>query len=280
MKLKVKEIMTKDVKGVKIPGSREEALELFRTLNVSAIPAVKRETGELVGMISLRDLFEHADEEQLAMIVNREVPTISPEDDLQEAVKKILQSKSRRLPVLKDGKLVGILTLRDIVYRALTKLKIERPASDFMHSSSVAIWDGTPLKAALEIMDLSGFRALPVIDENGKFVGIVDDSDIAKVSEVETQSSMSQMAGRTEGDSWTWDSEDRIYITKKQLKVPEKLVRDVMTKEPVTITRKTTISRCAELMLEHHIEQLPITDADGKLLGLVYDMNLLKALLS
>jgi len=276
----VKDVMTKEVKWVEVPGTRAEALELLRKLEASAAPVVKRGTDELVGMVTLRKLFEHPDEDQLAMLVDRDVPTVTPEDSLEEAAERFLASHVKRLPVLKDGKLVGIITVRDIVCRAIATMNIEKPASDYMRPRVIAVWDGTPIKAAMEIMALSGFRALPVIDEKGSFIGIIDDAGIIEVSEVETESKMSQMAGRTEGDSWTWDSEDRIYITKRHLKVPDKSVKDVMAKELVTITRRTPVSRCAELMKQHKIEQAPVIAADGGLVGIVRDVDLLQALIS
>lgn len=276
--MQVKGVMTKEVKWVEVPGTRAEALDILRKIGASAVPVVKRGTDELVGMVRLRKLFENPSENQLAMLVDRDVPTVSLSDKLEEAVNCLLKARVRRLPVLKDGKLVGMLTVQDIIYRAIAEMDVERLASDFMRPHIIAVWDGTPIKAVVEIMDLSGFRALPAIDEGGNLVGIIDDSDILKVSGVETESRMSQMAGRSEGDSWTWDSENRIYITKRELKVPDKLVRDVMTKELVTITRKTTVSRAAQLMRQHRIEQTPILSAEGKLTGIVQDVDLLRAL--
>jgi len=276
--MQVKGVMTKEVKWVEVPGTRAEALDILRKIGASAVPVVKRGTDELVGMVRLRKLFENPSENQLAMLVDRDVSTVSINDKLDEAVNCLLKARVRRLPVLKDGKLVGMLTVQDIIYRAIAEMDVERLASDFMRPHIIAVWDGTPIKAVVEIMDLSGFRALPAIDEGGNLVGIIDDSDILKVSGVETESRMSQMAGRSEGDSWTWDSENRIYITKRELKVPDKLVRDVMTKELVTITRKTTVSRAAQLMRQHRIEQTPILSAEGKLTGIVQDVDLLRAL--
>jgi CBS domain-containing protein len=279
-KLQVKEVMTKEVKVVEIPGTRAEAIDLLRKLEASAAPVVKQGTNELVGLVTLRKLFEHPDEDQLAMLVDRDIPTVTPEDSLEDAAKLLLASHVKRLAVLKDGKIVGIITVKDIVNRAIMTMNIEKPASDYMRPRVIAVWDGTPIKAALEIMALSGFRALPVIDENGSFIGVIDDSNIIEVSEVETESKMSQMAGRSEGDSWTWDSEDRIYITKKQLKIPDKKVKELMSKELVTITRRTPVSRCAEIMKQNKIEQVPVTTADGTLVGIVRDVDLLQALIS
>ena len=276
--MQVKDVMTKEIKWVEVPGTRAEALELLRKLEASAAPVVKRGTDELVGMVTLRKLFETPAEDQLAMLVDRDVPTVGLNDELKEAANRLLKSRVRRLPVLKDGKIVGMITVKDIVYRAIAEMNLERPVADFIRPHIIAVWDGTPLKVAIEIMDLSGFRGLPAINGQGNLVGIIDDADIAKVSEVETKSRMSQMAGRSEGDSWTWDSEDRIYITKRELKIPDKLVREIMTKELVTITRKTPVSRAAQLMRQYRIEQTPVLSADGKLVGIVRDVDLLRAL--
>jgi CBS domain-containing protein len=279
-KMQVKDVMTKEVKVVEIPGTRAEAIDLLRKLEASAAPVVKQGTNELVGLVTLRKLFEHPDEDQLAMLVDRDIPTVTPEDSLEDAAKLLLASHVKRLAVLKEGKIVGIITVKDIVNRAIMTMNIEKPASDYMRPRVIAVWDGTPIKAALEIMALSGFRALPVIDENGSFIGVIDDSNIIEASEVKTESKMSQMAGRSEGDSWTWDSEDRIYITKRQLKIPDKKVKELMAKELVTITRRTPVSRCAEIMKQNKIEQVPVTTADGGLVGIVRDVDLLQALIS
>jgi len=276
--MQVKDVMTKEVKWVEVPGTRAEALDLLRKIGASAVPVVKRGTDELVGMVRLRRLFEKSDENQLAMLVDRDVPTVLANDKLEEAVNRLLTARARRLPVLKNGRLAGMITVQDIIYRAIAEMDVKHPASDFVRPHVISVWDGTPLKAAVEIMALSGFRALPAIDEGGNLVGIIDDSDILKVSGVETESRMSQMAGRSEGDSWTWDSENRIYITKRELKVPDKPVRDVMMKKIVTITRKTPVSRAAQLMRQHRIEQTPILSAEGKLMGIVRDVDLLYAL--
>jgi CBS domain-containing protein len=274
----VKDVMTKEIKWAELPGTRAEALELLRKLNASAIPVVKRGTDELVGMVTLRRLFEKPDEDQLAMLVDRDVPRIKPNDTLKEAAEQMLKIFVRRLPVLDNGKLVGMITVRDIVYRAIAEMNIEEPVEKYMRPHILTIWEGTPLKAAVEIIDLAGFRGLPVINEKGSLVGIIDDFDIAKISEVEVDSKMSQMAGRSEGDSWTWDSEARVYITKRKLKIPDKLVKDVMTKELITVTKKTGVSKVAQLMKQYKVEQAPVTTADGQLAGLVRDIDLLRAL--
>ncbi|KXB04221.1 hypothetical protein AKJ48_03245 [candidate division MSBL1 archaeon SCGC-AAA261O19] len=275
--MKVKDVMTSDVKGVEIPGNREEALELLKELKVSALPAIKQGTNKLIGIIRLRDFFENPDESQLGMLVNRDIITITPDAPVEEAAKKMLENNVRRLPVIEDEKLSGIITVRDIVYRVIAEREIEAPALRYMQKSITLIWEDTPLKVAVEILGAAKARALPVIDSDGKLVGIIGDADIINVSEVETEEIKEQMGGRSESDSWTWDSEDRIYITKRSLKPSDKLVKDVMTKDVVTITKRTDATKCAKLLKEHQIEQVPVTSG-RKLLGIVRDDDLLKVL--
>ncbi len=182
------------------------------------------------------------------------------------------------MTVMRDNKIVGVVTMRDLVYRAIAEMSMDKPAADYIRKRVMVVWEGTPLKVVIEIMDLAGFRVLPVINEAGAMVGIIDDSDIIKVSDVEVGSKMSQMSGRSEGDSWTWDSEDRVYITKSQLKIPNKLTKDIMIKELVTISRKTAISRVAQLMKQNRVEQTPVVSSEGKLVGIIRDVDLLRAL--
>lgn len=276
--MKVKKIMTMKVHGVEVPGNRDEALELLKKHHVSALPVLKKGTKELVGIVTLRDLFENPDEGQLAMLVNRDVVTISQDDSLEDAAERMLATGVRRMPVIKDGELVGMLTVRDIVYRAIAKMNNNTPASEYMQHSLATVWEGTPLQAAVEMMCLAGVRALPVIDVKGKLVGMIDDSDIVKISEVETESKMEQMKGRSESDSWTWDSEDRIYITKKTLKPPDKTVQEVMIKDLITITQRTSVSKCAQLMKDKNIEQAPVVTGGGDFIGIVRDEDLLQVL--
>ncbi len=275
--MKVRDIMTGDVRAVTVPGNRDDAVEIIRELKVSALPVLKKGKDELVGIIRLRDLFENPDETQLGMLVNRDVITVSPDQSLEEAARIMLESNVRRLPVTEDGKLVGIITVRDILYRAIAEREEDTPASECMQYSTATLWESTPLKVALEILNLSGERALPVLDEEGKFVGMIGDEDIIAESEVKTEETKEQMRGRSETEKWAWDSEDRIYITKRSLRASDKSVKEVMVKDLITVTKRTSVSKCATLMRENDVDQLPVL-AGTELIGMISDEDLLKAL--
>lgn len=277
--MKVKEVMTKKVKCAEVPGSRAEALEILKELKASAVPVVKRGTDELMGMVTLQKLFDNPDEEQMAMLVDREISTVEPDDDLKVAAEVFLKTRARRLPVVKEGKLLGMVTVKDIVYRAIAEMGIERPASDFMRPHIIAVWEGTPLKAIVQLLRLSGFRIIPVINDTGKLLGTISDMDVMKLSDVEVGTKMGQMAGRSEGDRWTWDTEARIYVTKKELTVPDKKVSEVMNEDVLTISKRTNVSKTAQMMRDKKIGQALILNSDEQLVGTVRDVDLLRAVI-
>lgn len=276
--MKIKDVMTGDVQAVVVPGNRHDAMELIKELEVSALPVLNENTEKFVGMVRLRDLFEDPDENQLGMLVNRDVITITSDQSLEDAAGTMLENNVRRLPVVEGEELKGIITVRDILYRAIAEKSGETPVSECMQNSVSTLWELTPLKVALEILNLSGERALPVLNEEGQLVGMIGDEDIIAESEVKTEEKTEMMRGRSETEKWAWDSEDRIYITKRSLRPSDKNVRDVMSEDLITVTKRTPVSKCASLMRENEVNQLPVL-AGKKLIGMVSDEDLLKALI-
>jgi CBS domain-containing protein len=276
--MKVKEIMTEEVIYAEVPGSAAEALETIVKENLSGMPVVKRGTKKLLGIVTRDDFSRHPEETQLALLMTRDVVTVSPEEDIKQAASIFLERGFRRLPVVKDGELIGIITVSDLVRRAIAKMPLKATIEKFMESSITAIWEETPLKVAYELMRLSGHHAVPVLDSEGKLVGIVADIDLLSVAQLTESTKKSEMSGGTEGEKWGWDSKNVIYITKKRLELPDKKVKDVMVKNVITATKRTTVAECARKMAKHRVEQIPVIDAEGNIIGIVRDVNLLKTL--
>ncbi len=123
--------MTTSVQDVMTPAptsieSGEMVLEAARRMvseNVGSLPVVK--DGQLVGMVTDRDLVLHVlakglDPHQVAVgIVCTEGPvTVAPDEPLDTALQRMAKEQVRRLPVVDDGRLVGILAQADIARTA------------------------------------------------------------------------------------------------------------------------------------------------------------------
>jgi len=279
--VKVKSLMTKDPVVIELPATRSYALELFKKHKVRSFPVVRRHTGEVVGIISIKRVLLHPDEDQLAMLVKRDVPLVKPNDDVKKAAKLMINNHYRRVVVINDeNKVVGILTVGDVIRRYLSKNEKMRDIeiADFYQKYTSVIWRGTPLKAALRALLLADTMALPVLDDEGKLIGIIDETDILKDSEVVRTVKSSELVASSE-EEWILESHPTLLFEKKELKLPNKPVEDLMTRELVIATEGMSVYDVAKKMTELHIEQLPVIKGKDELVGMIRDIDLIQVLI-
>jgi CBS domain-containing protein len=277
--MQVKDVMTKDVICAEVPGRSEDALNLIIKHNVTGMPVIKKGSKNLVGIISKTDFARNPDEGQLALLMTKNVITTTPDIAVKDTVKKLLVAGIKRLPVVdEENNILGIVTSEDLVWKAVSNLESDEKVVNYMMKSFTAVWKDTPLKVAFEIMRLSGSRALLVLDSDAKLYGVLTDTDLLKVAQLTETTKKSEMSGGTEGDSWGWDSKNIIYITKRKLEVPENTVSEVIPEKVITATKSTKVVDCAKKMSANRIELVPVIDAEGNIVGIVRDVDLLRVL--
>lgn len=278
VKMLVKEIMAKDIISVHVPGNRANALEIMRKKKVSGLPVVKNGTDQLVGVVTRTDLVENPDEEQIALIMTRDIVTASPDDSVKHVADKMIKNNIRRVPIVDNGSLVGLVTASDLVNKALWKMEIQDPAEDYMIQTIPTSWEGTPLNVAFEIMRYYKLKVLLGLNNDGKLSGILTETDFIEESEVVSERTVHNTSVGTEGDKWSWDSKSVLYVIKNHLKFSDKKIKDVEKSELVIVTTKTSVQECANKMRQRNIEQIPVIDVEGDLVGLVRAVDLIKAI--
>lgn len=278
--MKVKRAMSKNVVSVSVPGNREKALSLMRQENRSVLPVIKEGTNKLVGLLARSDLIGNPDEDQIAMLMSRDLVTVSPDDDIEEAARRMIDNQVRRVPVVNDDEeLVGIITSFDLVSQALANLDISSPVEEYMITTVPTTWTGTPLNVAFETMNQFGLKSVLALNDQAKLAGILTETDFIAESEIKSHRSEHSSTVGTEGDKWSWDSTSVLYIEKNLLTFADKLVKDVAVDKVETANTKTKVTDCAKKMKSLHIEQIPVTGVDGELVGLVRASDLIKALI-
>lgn len=123
--MKVQDIMTKEVSYCDPGTNAAAAAELMWTRNCGALPVVE-DGGHVAGIVTDRDLFialgtnnRNASDLPVGALMEREISTCAPGDDLRAALKTMAQHQVQRLPVVDAaGMLKGIVSLDDIVLRA------------------------------------------------------------------------------------------------------------------------------------------------------------------
>lgn len=276
----VDEVMIREVASATLPGSRDEVLQILKTKHISGVPIVK--DGEIAGIVTRTDLLKHPEEEQIAMLMTRSPVTISPDKSIVDAARVILEKKIRRLPVVDDHSLMGIITIADIV-GAIARLNITSPISGYIGDNVVSVWSDTPIVVVGAIMDLADVKAVPILDSNLDLLGVVSDKDLISASAIEDRTEMSSMSAGSDDDAWTWESlrdTMSLYYSVSKIKLPVSPVKGIvkLKGEPDTAVLSSQVSDCARKMKRNRIDQLPVISSERKLLGLLRDKDLLRAI--
>ncbi|MCB0162948.1 MAG: CBS domain-containing protein [Anaerolineae bacterium] len=124
--------------------------------------------------------------------MSRDVITITPDVTLPDAHQLMTENDIRRLPVVKDGRLVGIVTLGDVreaepsgatslsiweLNYVLSRLTVEK----IMTPEPRVIAQDATIKEASKMMLDYKISGLPVVDSDGRLVGVVTESDIFRM---------------------------------------------------------------------------------------------------
>ncbi|MBR8833179.1 MAG: chloride channel protein [Stigonema ocellatum SAG 48.90 = DSM 106950] len=113
-------------------------------------------------------------------VMQRRVETLASEMSLDEAVQAFSHSLHRNLPVVLDGKVVGIITQKDIANSASRQLGGDIPISEIMTPEPVTVKPTATLAYVLHLLNRYDLSCLPVT-EGRKLVGIITRSDIIRV---------------------------------------------------------------------------------------------------
>ena len=105
--------------------------------------------------------------------------TVGPDDTLQTVAKIMREEDTGVVPVVDDGRVVGVVTDRDIVIRAVAEGDYECTVDDIVSDDVICANPRMTTAEAAELMAEHQIRRLPVTDEEDRLVGIVSLGDLA-----------------------------------------------------------------------------------------------------
>ncbi len=120
----IRDIMTENIECCTLLDNMFEVAVKMKELNVGAIPIVDQD--QLIGMITDRDIVirgvaeKHPGSTKVEDIMSKTMVSVSPNTTSKEAAKLMADHQIRRLPVVENGKLIGIVSLGDFAIRQLT----------------------------------------------------------------------------------------------------------------------------------------------------------------
>lgn len=116
---------------------------------------------------------------QLRDIMTNNVATVTPREDVQAVANLMKQHNVGMIPVVENGKLLGVVTDRDLVLRNVADGGAQSsPVSDIMTKNPVTATPEMTVDEASQLMSQRQIRRLPVVD-NGQLIGVVAIGDLA-----------------------------------------------------------------------------------------------------
>ncbi|OFV67711.1 MAG: histidine kinase [Candidatus Syntrophoarchaeum caldarius] len=199
---------------------------------------------------------------EIMKLATRDVVTVPPTMTIMGAVKTMANYTCRRLPVTDAGtnKLIGIVTSHDIIdfmgggeknqllvgkYDRNIIAGINAEVREIMNENPVSIPQSLSIMEAIDILKSEEIGSLPITDKSGRVNGIVTVRDF--VEEVKANES-----------------------------IAVKSVADYMNHSITTASLSTPIRKIAKIMVGNRFHRVPITDGDGKLVGVVTTSDLIR----
>lgn len=140
------------------------------------------------------------------------------------------------------------------------------PLTGFLSAEETLEDAVTQLKTAKRGEKTVGVKGLPVLDGEGKLIGMLSMGDILKAV---WPSYMSMM----DLGEFTWDG----MVEDFAQKVADRKVGDLMTKEVVTIEANAPLMECVDHMVKHNVKRLPVLDKNGRVIGILYERDVFLA---
>jgi CBS domain-containing protein len=255
--MKVEDLMTTKVISVDKNRSLSDAVNLLEKKRISRV--VVTTDGELCGILTEKDVADHIGSVRhgksspsslhISTVMNPSLIPIENNASTEKAAKTMLKKGISSLPVLKDGKLVGIVTKTDMVK---TLAGSEKKLEDIMKTSVVTVSPNDRIVHARRLM-LDKKIGRVVAGEEGAIVGILTGMGAARVLYA-----FKQVTERSHSS-----------------RIRNILVSEAMTPKVITLDIKAKVKDAIKIMTKNKFSGVPLT-RDGKLAGIVTKTDMLK----
>jgi CBS-domain-containing membrane protein len=150
-----------------------------------------------------------------------------------------------------------------VLYRLAYKHAIERlsqliKACDVMTERVISVKRDTPSEEVAYTMATHGISGVPVVESENKVIGVISEKDfLFHMGSRDTTSFMEVVAH-------CLSNKEFVAISMRRQKAEQ-----IMTSPAITVRKDVSVSKIAILFIEKNINRVPVTDREGKLLGIV-----------
>lgn len=125
--------------------------------------------------MSMENAIKQLTRKRVIDIINKEVVTVDENDSIVDIAKLMSGTKSSYCLVMRENKVVGIITEKDIVRRVVAEERdpSQLKAVDIMSAPVIAVASDTELEDAVMLMAKNNIRKLAVLDDEDRLIGVI-----------------------------------------------------------------------------------------------------------
>lgn len=183
-------------------------------------------------------------------------------DRLERVLPKLKAMVGSGLMTIED---VGVLKYTPPLRRGLPELTV----ADIMTTKVETVTRETPVSRVIEILIDKDYTALPVVDDERHVLGTIGDTDLMETGEISMTLSIPRAAGGSIAEQML-----------AKLRQSRRKVGDVMKAPAVTIEVTAVLADAAHRMVERGLKRLPVVDSEGRLVGVLGRLDVLKTMAS
>jgi CBS domain-containing protein len=178
----VSEIMSSEIFSVKPSDSITEFISIMEREHVHEVPVIDGK--KLKGVVRFDTLVARGiadpSKQKINNIMESPPPALKPSQSVEEAAETLFKTGLRALPVMDDNEIVGIVAIWDVLDVAGSTKTFRQTVAGTIMSVAEVIGKDSDIGTARVIMRERNISRLPVVDKNGKLVGILGTMDLIK----------------------------------------------------------------------------------------------------
>ena len=258
----VREIMSKNLICLSPEDTVSELISLVEKNHIKEVPII--ENKKLKGIVYSKDIARKGitspEKTKIKKVVKSHPAIVSPEQDINEAAELILKTGLIGLPVVEGDKVVGIISMHDIINSSSKTKQFRQTKAEQIMSVPETINSETDIGKARLLMREKNISRLPVVDEKNNLSGVVTIFDLLKAVKPRERVNFYSMAAEKE----------------TLMGIP---VSTIMDRKPVTASRNDSLNEIVNLIDKNRIDGVVVLE-DGKPVGIVTEKDLLEVYVS
>jgi CBS domain-containing protein len=291
MQLKAKDIARDTIK-LGPDGTVYDARNVMVKYNIGRVVVVDKHN-KVLGIITEKDIARflyqevsnrHLNEIRLDEVMSKNLITVTEDQDVSSCAKIMIENNISSIIVVNneknddDGYPTRIFTKTDLVEAYARQYIGKNSVAQYMAKRVFSVAPDETIHTALTLM-ISNKVSRIVVTTNNKPVGIITGRDLLPIG----ASFGTGGGGGANRTYWTIQEKSVGKRKKEQMFIPSGikemfLAGDVMTYDPIVITKDSDLAEAALIMMRNRISGIPVIDSDNNLTGIVTKTDLIRAI--